>query len=66
MSRTAAGYAFKCKLCGYGHIMVRGKPRDGIVVPCAWKEGESAQYKKEDFIYYHGTVYFYMGLVDAK
>lgn len=34
MSRTAAGYTFKCKVCGYPHLMTNSEPRDGIRVPC--------------------------------
>ena len=51
MSRTAAGYVFKCKECGETHLMYDGEPHDGIRVPCAWDEGKVKEYdEKDDYI----------------
>ncbi len=63
MSRTAAGYAFNCKVCGCAHVLVEGEPHDGIRVPCAWEEDKIESYDKKDFRYFHGMVNLLLGLV---
>lgn len=66
MSRTAAGYAFKCKVCGYPHLMTNSEPRDGIRVPCYLEEDKVKSYDKKDFKFYHGMVGMFACMVEAK
>ncbi len=66
MSRTAAGYAFRCKVCGYGHLMTNSEPHDGIRVPCYINEDEVRTYNKDDFEFYHGIVGMFTCMVEAK
>ena len=53
MSRTYAGFLFKCRECGKTHLL-DGEIRNGILIPC--KENKHAKhiYKESDFIYWHG------------
>ena len=54
MSRTRAGYLFKCKVCGKAHLMYEGKPRCGIRLPCVDDEYAVREYDEEDFHFWHG------------
>lgn len=63
MSRTAAGYAFRCKVCGYAHVLVESEPHDGIRVPCAWEEDKVKSYDEKDFQFFHGMINLLTGLV---
>jgi len=65
--RTAAGYLFKCKTCGTPHLLVSGKVRDGIRVPCYIHEDKVEEYKQEDFSYWHGFLDIFTScMVEAK
>lgn len=66
MSRTAAGYVFKCKVCGDVHLMYDGEPHDGIRVPCAWDEDKVKEYDKKDFQFYHGMITLLTGQVKPE
>lgn len=66
MSRTAAGYVFKCKVCGEGHLMTKGEPHDGIRVPCYLYEDKIRSYKKNDFEFWHGMVGLFACMVEAE
>ena len=54
MSRTYAGYLFKCKVCGKTHLMDSGEPYKGIRLPCVDNEYEIREYNKNDFEFWHG------------
>ena len=54
MSRTYAGFLFRCKNCGKLHLLDNEKPFDGIHVSCV-NEFYGNEYKKEDFQFWHGS-----------
>ena len=55
MSRTFAGYLFKCKVCGKTHLMDDGEPHRGIRLPCVDNKYDTRKYNKKDFEYWHGA-----------
>ena len=55
MSRTYAGYLFKCKECGEKHLMDSSEPHNGICLPCVNKKDVVETYRKEDFEFWHGN-----------
>ncbi len=54
MSRTNVGYFFRCKMCGYTHILVDSTPYNGINVGCVRDDDVSACYRESDFKKYEG------------
>lgn len=58
MSRTCAGFSFTCKVCGKKHLMRFDEPHNGIRLPCANNKYAISEYKKSDFIYWHGICYW--------
>ena len=54
MSRTYAGFLFKCKECGEMHLLDMGEPHKGIRLPCAKKDYAYNSYDEKDFNYWHG------------
>lgn len=57
MSRTYAGYLFKCKVCGEIHLLDSGEPHRGILVPCVNSKYSIRKYNRKDFEYWHGLYY---------
>lgn len=54
MSRTYAGYLFRCKVCGKIHLMDSGKPHDGIRLPCVNNKYAVRTYNECDFNFWQG------------
>lgn len=54
MSRTYAGYLFRCKHCEKMHLFANGEPRNGIVLPCVDNKYAKNTYEKTDFRFWHG------------
>lgn len=61
MSRTYAGYLFRCRVCKKMHLMDSGKPHDGIRLPCVDNKYAVRTYNKSDFEFWHG---FYWDIFD--
>ncbi len=54
MSRTYAGYLFKCKVCRKIHLMDSGKPHEGICLPCVDNKYAIREYSEKDFKFWQG------------
>ena len=55
MSRTYAGFLFKCKVCGEVHLLDFGVPHARIRVPCVKDKDAVKKYNKKDFEYWWGS-----------